>query len=78
MPESGRVVQAVECLADIRKFGGASSGIMVFDSEQPGATTAHAARYDSFNSPESNSPQKRITRRAVVRGVLNRVQARAI
>ena len=36
MPESGKAAQAVECLADIRKRGGASSAILVFDSEQPG------------------------------------------
>ncbi len=43
MPESGKQAQAIECLADIRKLGGASSGIVVFDSEQRGTTTAHAA-----------------------------------
>ena len=36
MPESAKAVQAVECLADIRERGGTSSGIVVFDSEQPG------------------------------------------
>jgi hypothetical protein len=36
MPESGKVGQAIECLADIRKRGGTSSGIVVFDSEQRG------------------------------------------
>ena len=41
MPESGKPSQAVECLADIRKRGGASSVFLVFDSEQLGATTAH-------------------------------------
>jgi len=44
MPETGKQAQATECLADIRKLGGASSGIVVFDSEQRGATTAHAER----------------------------------
>jgi hypothetical protein len=44
MPESREPAQALECLADIRKFGGASSGILVFDSGQLGATTAQAAR----------------------------------
>jgi hypothetical protein len=34
MPESGKPAQAIECLADIRKFGGASSATLVFDSEQ--------------------------------------------
>jgi hypothetical protein len=34
MPESGKLSQAIECLADIRKLGGSSSGIVVFDSEQ--------------------------------------------
>jgi hypothetical protein len=34
MPESGKPAQAIECLADIRKFGGASSAILVFDSGQ--------------------------------------------
>jgi hypothetical protein len=34
MPESGKLSQAIECLIDIRKFGGASSGIVVFGSEQ--------------------------------------------
>jgi len=42
MPESGVSAQAVECLADIRSGSGASSGIVVFDFEQQGATTAHA------------------------------------
>jgi hypothetical protein len=37
----GKKVQAVECLADIRRRDGASSVFLVFDSEQPGATTAH-------------------------------------
>jgi hypothetical protein len=34
MPERGKRAQAVECLADIRKFGGVSSGMVVFDSGQ--------------------------------------------
>ena len=34
MPESGKAAQAVECLADIRKRSGTSSGILVFKSEQ--------------------------------------------
>jgi hypothetical protein len=37
-------MQAVECLADIRKDGGVSSVVLLFDSEQRGTTTAHAAR----------------------------------
>jgi hypothetical protein len=57
MPESGKTRQAVECLADIRRQNGASSKIVVFDSGQRGATTAHAECYDSFNSVQSNSPQ---------------------
>jgi len=57
MPESGKPSQAVECLVDIRRRGGTSSGIVVFDSEQRGTTTAHAARYDPFSSLQSNSPQ---------------------
>jgi len=57
MPESDDPSQTVECLADIRKRGGTSSGIMVFDSEQRGTTTAHAAHYDSFTLPESNFSQ---------------------
>ena len=67
MPEIGKPSQAVECLADIRKCVAASSGIVVFDSEQPGATTAHAVRYDSFNSLQSNSPQLRNTRCRTIR-----------
>jgi hypothetical protein len=34
MPESRKAVQAVECLADIRRRGGASSVALVFDSGQ--------------------------------------------
>ena len=34
MPESRKAVQAVECLVDIRRRGGASSGFLVFDSGQ--------------------------------------------
>jgi len=34
MPERGKRAQAVECLIDIRDRGGASSGIVVFDSGQ--------------------------------------------
>ena len=44
MPEIGESSQAVECLADIRRRDGASSGIVVFDSEQRSTTTAHAER----------------------------------
>jgi hypothetical protein len=47
MPESGKPAQAIECLADIRKFGGASSATLVFDSEHLGTTTAHA-EHDSL------------------------------
>jgi hypothetical protein len=36
MPETGKIGQAIERLADIRRFGGASSEIMVFESEQLG------------------------------------------
>jgi len=43
MPEIGESLQAVECLVDIRRRSGTSSEIVVFDSGQPGATTAHAA-----------------------------------
>ena len=57
MPERRKRAQAIECLADIRKRGGTSSGIMVFDSEQRDTTTAHAMHYDSFSSFQSNSPQ---------------------
>jgi len=34
MPEWDKTAQAVECLADIRWLGGASSAIVVFDFEQ--------------------------------------------
>jgi hypothetical protein len=34
MPESRKAVQAIEWLIDIRDRGGASSGIVVFDSGQ--------------------------------------------
>jgi hypothetical protein len=44
MPESAKAVQAVECLVDIRERGGRSSGIVVFDFEQRGTTTAHEVR----------------------------------
>ena len=44
MPETGKIGQAIERLADIRRFGGASSEIMVFESEQRSTTTAHAER----------------------------------
>src|SRR6476660_2911028 len=55
----GKRPQAVEYLVDIRRSGGAGSAIAVFDFEQRNTTTAHAARYDSFNSLQSNSPQLR-------------------
>ena len=69
MPEIGKTRQAVECLADIRGPRDRGSVIQVFDFEQPSTTTAHAARYDSFNSLQSNSPQSRITRCRKIRGV---------
>ena len=53
MPERRKGAQAVECLADIRKRGGASSGILVFESEQRDATTAHAARVMTLLAPWS-------------------------
>src|SRR6478609_6921388 len=59
MPESEKGPQAVECLVDIRRSGGAGSAIAVFDFEQRNTTTAHAVRYDSFNSLQSNSLQLR-------------------
>ena len=78
MPEMGNQAQAVECLADIRKRGGASSGIMVFDSEQRDTTTAHAAHdpliardsgeRDSKRVPALHSHKKLATER-LVRGV---------
>src|SRR6476661_10279656 len=63
----GKRPQAVECLVDIRRSGGAGSAIAVFDFEQRNTTTAHAARYDSFNCLQSNSPQLRNTRRRTIR-----------
>lgn len=48
MPEIGKSPQAVECLADIRRQSGASSGIVVFDSGQLGAGSEHAAHYPYY------------------------------
>ena len=39
MPESGKTAKAIECLANIRGRSGASSEIVVFDSEHLNAET---------------------------------------
>ena len=57
MPEMGKQAQAIECLADIRKLGGASSRIPVFDSEQLSDGNEQGEHHSlSPRSPEIETP----------------------
>lgn len=56
MPEPGKSSQAVECLADIRRRGAASSLILVFDSGQLSGGNEQETQPSSLGSPEIETP----------------------